>query len=65
MLLRPPLHVHQPGEVPYRTAWAWQQTRLARMVRDPQYPDGLLLLTHPPVYTLGAAANPQFLKSLR
>ncbi|MEN9277199.1 MAG: lipoyl(octanoyl) transferase LipB, partial [Thermostichus sp. DG_1_5_bins_95] len=41
------------------------QTRLARMVRDPQYPDGLLLLTHPPVYTLGAAANPQFLKSLR
>ncbi|MCJ2542609.1 lipoyl(octanoyl) transferase LipB [Thermostichus vulcanus] len=60
----PPLHIHQPGEVPYRTAWAWQQERLARMVRDPQFPDGLLLLTHPAVYTLGAGADPKFLKSL-
>ncbi|MCF2970693.1 lipoyl(octanoyl) transferase LipB [Synechococcus sp. Nb3U1] len=58
---RPHLLLHQPGEVPYRTAWAWQQTRLARMIRDPQLPDGLLLLTHPAVYTLGAGADPKFL----
>ncbi|MGQ9838427.1 MAG: lipoyl(octanoyl) transferase LipB [Cyanobacteriota bacterium] len=60
----PPLHIHQPGEVPYRVAWAWQQERLARMVRDPEFPDGLLLLTHPAVYTLGAGADTKFLKSL-
>ncbi|MFS8819275.1 lipoyl(octanoyl) transferase LipB [Synechococcus sp. W60.1] len=60
----PPLEVHLPGEVPYRTAWAWQQARLAHMIRDPQLPDGLLLLTHPAVYTLGAGADPKFLKSL-
>ncbi|MEN9230248.1 MAG: lipoyl(octanoyl) transferase LipB [Thermostichus sp. DG02_5_bins_236] len=60
----PPLHIHQPGEVPYRTAWAWQQERLARMVRDPEFPDGLLLLTHPAIYTLGTGADTKFLKSL-
>ena len=60
----PVLHVHLPGEVPYRKAWAWQRTRLAQMIRNPQLPDGLLLLTHPPVYTLGAGADPKFLKSL-
>ena len=50
------LQVHLAGEVPYRTAWPWQQARLAQMIRDPQRPDGLLLLTHPPVYTLGAVS---------
>lgn len=60
----PLLQVHLAGEVPYRTAWAWQQARLARMIRHPEVPDGLLLLTHPPVYTLGAGADPKFLKSL-
>ncbi len=60
----PLLQLHQPGEVPYRTAWAWQQSRLAQMIRDPQMPDGLLMLTHPAVYTLGAGADPQFLKHL-
>lgn len=58
---RPQLLLHQPGEVPYRTAWAWQRARLAQMIRDPQLPDGLLLLTHPAVYTLGAGADPKFL----
>jgi len=60
----PPLEVHLAGEVPYRTAWAWQQARVARLICNPQLPDGLLLLTHPPVYTLGAGADPKFLKSL-
>jgi len=60
----PPLQVQLAGEVPYRTAWAWQQARLAQMIRHPEVPDGLLLLTHPPVYTLGAGADPKFLKSL-
>lgn len=61
---RPYLLLHQPGEIPYRTAWAWQQARLAQMIRDPQLPDGLLLLTHPAVYTLGAGADPKFLSGL-
>ena len=59
----PLLQVHLAGEVPYRTAWAWQQARLARMIRHPEVPDGLLLLTHPPVYTLGEGPIPSSSKA--
>jgi lipoic acid synthetase len=41
------------GRVPYREAWALQRS-LARGSTD----DYLLLLEHPPVYTLGAHADP-------
>jgi lipoyl synthase len=41
------------GRVPYREAWALQRS-LARRSTD----DYLLLLEHPPVYTLGAHADP-------
>lgn len=50
------------GLVPYRTAWQWQQA-LARDRRiHPDYPDVLLLLEHPPVYTLGRGADPGFVR---
>ncbi len=55
-------HVTRPGEVPYLQALAWQKQRLERGMRDPQLPDGLLLLTHPPVYTLGQGGNWGYLK---
>ena len=51
----------QPGEVRYQTAWQWQKQRLQLMQTD-DVPDGLLLLTHPPVYTLGQGADESFLR---
>ena len=57
----PPLDLCLPGSVPYTTAWDWQKQRLASMQTSDR-PDGLLLLAHPPVYTLGQGATPDFLK---
>ena len=56
-----PLDLCLPGTVPYTTAWDWQKQRLASMQTSDR-PDGLLLLSHPPVYTLGQGATPDFLK---
>ncbi|NJK33536.1 MAG: lipoyl(octanoyl) transferase LipB [Oscillatoriales cyanobacterium SM2_2_1] len=47
--------------VPYRLAWQWQQEMVAARLEDPDLPDCLLLLEHPPVYTLGQGADPRFL----
>lgn len=47
-----PLAVYQLGLVPYRQAWALQQRLQAERMAD-QRADTLLLLEHPPVYTLG------------
>ncbi len=55
----PPLDLFVPGTVPYTTAWDWQKQRLAIMQRS-ERPDALLLLSHPPVYTLGQGATPDF-----
>jgi len=40
------------GIVPYTEGLAWQK-RLAEHRRNPNMPDHLLLLEHPPVYTIG------------
>ncbi len=40
------------GSVPYRQAWELQRSLVAA-VRDGQQPDTLLLLEHPPVFTIG------------
>lgn len=47
----------QPGIVPYQQAWQLQQ-RIAAAVRDGGDPC-LILLEHPPVYTLGVRAKPE------
>lgn len=49
--------VLEPGRVPYRQAWAWQQALVARRQQG-DGEDVLLLLEHPPTYTLGRRANP-------
>lgn len=54
--------VYQLGIVPYQQAWEWQQRLVCDRCRDPQLPDVLILLEHPPVYTLGQGATPAFLK---
>lgn len=61
--MKPELHVCLPGDVPYQVARGWQQQRveLAATGGD-RVADGLLLLTHPPVYTLGQGGDLQYLK---
>jgi lipoyl(octanoyl) transferase len=53
------LQVGLPGRVEYGRALAWQEALVAR--RQAGGSDALLLLEHPPVYTLGRGADPRFL----
>lgn len=54
--------LYQRGIVPYTTAWAWQRSLVDDRCQNPNLNDVLLLLEHPPTYTLGQGANPEFLK---
>ena len=45
-----------PGLVPYAEAWELQ-TELVRLRKVNEIPDTLVLLEHPPVYTVGRAAT--------
>jgi len=50
------------GLVPYSVAWEQQRSLVAERVEDGSLDDVLLLLEHPPVYTLGHGASLEFLK---
>jgi lipoyl(octanoyl) transferase len=50
------------GLVPYATAWEWQKSLVAERREHSSLDDVLLLLQHPPVYTLGQGASLDFLK---
>lgn len=50
------------GLVPYSVAWEQQRSLLTQRINDPSLDDVLLLLEHPPVYTLGQGASLEFLK---
>jgi lipoyl(octanoyl) transferase len=50
------------GLVPYIEAWEYQRSLVAQRLKDPNLEDILLLLEHPPVYTLGTGASLDFLK---
>jgi lipoyl(octanoyl) transferase len=50
------------GLVAYAEAWEWQRSLVAERIKDASLSDVLLLLEHPPVYTLGTGANLDFLK---
>jgi lipoate-protein ligase B len=54
-----PLEVGLPGRVEYARALALQEMLVARRLAG--RPDTLLLLEHPPVYTLGRGADPRHL----
>jgi lipoyl(octanoyl) transferase len=47
---------------PYSLAWAHQRSLVAARIADPDLPDVLLLLEHPPVYTLGTGSDIKFIK---
>ncbi len=57
-----PCTLHRCGLVPYGQAWAWQRQQVRDRRQDPTLPDCLLLLEHPPVYTLGQGADPTLVK---
>jgi len=48
--------------VSYLDAHAWQRSLLTERIHDPSLDDVLILLEHPPVYTLGQGANSDFIK---
>lgn len=48
--------------IPYAIAWEWQRSLFEARRQNPQLEDVLLLLEHPPVYTLGRGADPEFLQ---
>lgn len=50
------------GLIPYAIAWERQRSLVAERIKDPTLNDVLLLLEHPPVYTLGQGATLEFLK---
>jgi len=50
------------GLVPYLTAWEWQKELVQARKQNFDLPDVLILLEHPPVYTLGQGSSLAFLK---
>lgn len=54
--------LYTPGLVPYLVAIAQQRLLVQQRRNSPHLNDVLILLEHPPVYTLGQAANPEFIK---
>jgi lipoyl(octanoyl) transferase len=54
---------YNQGLMCYLDALQWQRSLLTERIKNPNLEDALILLEHPPVYTLGQGANPEFLKS--
>lgn len=57
-----PCRLYQPGLMPYEQCWRWQQKLVCDRKLNPSLEDVLILVEHPPVYTLGQGANRQFVK---
>lgn len=55
-------YLYNQGLVSYRDAWNWQKTLLQERVNNPSLHDVLILLEHPPLYTLGQGASLDFIK---
>jgi len=56
------LWLYNQGLVSYQSALDWQQSLLQERVKNPTLDDVLILLEHPPVYTLGQGASSEFIK---
>ena len=60
-------NLYLPGAMSYRQAWEWQQRLVAEYKGalqndEGRFRDSLILLEHPPVYTLGQGSDLQFVK---
>jgi lipoyl(octanoyl) transferase len=58
---RPPLQVAWCGTLPYGPTWEWQRRLAASRASGELAHDVLLLLDHPPVYTMGKGGSPDHL----
>ena len=54
--------LYNKGLMPYLEAHAWQRSLLRQRIDNPNLDDVLILLEHPPVYTLGQGSSLDFLK---
>lgn len=54
--------LYEPGLVPYNVAWEWQRSLVSARRQQPNLNDVLMLLEHPPVYTLGQGSSLEHLK---
>jgi lipoyl(octanoyl) transferase len=54
--------LYNQGLLPYLEALEWQRSLMSDRIQNPNLDDVLILLEHPPVYTLGQGANLEFLK---
>ncbi|MBW4575619.1 MAG: lipoyl(octanoyl) transferase LipB [Aphanothece sp. CMT-3BRIN-NPC111] len=54
--------LYNQQRVPYQVAWEWQRSLVLSRINNPSLDDVLILLEHPPVYTLGQGASLDFLK---
>ena len=54
-------HTKWLGQVEYLKAWDQQKALVAQHREDPDQPDQLLLLEHPPTYTLGSSGKMEHL----
>lgn len=50
------------GLMAYEQAWQWQRDRLEERRQNPDLSDVVLLVEHPPVYTLGKGSTTDYLK---
>jgi lipoyl(octanoyl) transferase len=56
------VQVYKLGLTPYQIAWDLQKQWQQKLIMDPIHPDVLMLLEHPPVYTLGTGSSLEFVK---
>ncbi len=56
------IQVYRLGLTPYQTAWDLQKQWQQKLIADPSHPDVLMVLEHPPVYTLGTGSSLEFVK---
>ena len=52
----------QDNVIPYGVAWSKQKQLVTARIENPDLPDLLWLLQHPPVYTLGTGASLEYVK---
>lgn len=56
------LWLYNQGIISYQSGLDWQRSLLQERVKNPSLDDVLILLEHPPVYTLGQGASLEFIK---
>jgi lipoyl(octanoyl) transferase len=56
------IQVYRLGLTSYQIAWDLQKQWQQKLIAAPSHPDVLMILEHPPVYTLGTGSSLEFIK---